>query len=34
MWTKPIEIDRSASGEEPLKVFIIDSEGIGAFNED
>ncbi len=34
MWTKPIEIDRSSTGEDPLKVFIIDSEGIGACSED
>lgn len=33
IWTKPIEVERHG-GEPPYKVFIIDSEGIGAFNED
>jgi Guanylate-binding protein, N-terminal domain len=33
IWNKPIEVDKQ-SGEPPFKVFIIDSEGIGAFNED
>jgi hypothetical protein len=33
IWNKPIEVERQ-SGEPPFKVFIIDSEGIGAFNED
>lgn len=33
IWTKPIEIEKHG-GEPPYKVFIIDSEGIGAFNED
>eukprot|EP00347_Sterkiella_histriomuscorum_P021939 403332245 len=33
IWNKPIEIE-SKPGEPPLKVFIVDSEGIGAFNED
>jgi hypothetical protein len=33
LWSKPIEIEKS-SGEAPFKVFIVDSEGIGAFNED
>jgi hypothetical protein len=33
IWNKPIEID-NRPGEPPYKVFIVDSEGIGAFNED
>lgn len=33
IWNKPIEVE-SRNGEPPYKVFIIDSEGIGAFNED
>jgi Guanylate-binding protein, N-terminal domain len=33
IWSKPIEVEKQ-SGEPPFKVFIIDSEGIGAFNED
>lgn len=33
IWTKPIEVEKHG-GEPPYKVFIIDSEGIGAFNED
>jgi hypothetical protein len=31
IWNKPIEVDRNG---ETYKVFVIDSEGIGAFNED
>jgi hypothetical protein len=33
IWSKPIEIE-NVVGEAPLKVFVVDSEGIGAFNED
>ena len=31
IWNTPLEIK---SGEEKIKVLIVDSEGIGAFNED
>lgn len=33
IWSKPIEVEKQ-SGEPPFKVFIIDSEGMGACNED
>ena len=33
IWNKPIEIANNP-GEQPFKAFIVDSEGIGAFNED
>jgi len=33
IWNRPIDVE-SKSGEPSYKVFIIDSEGIGAFNED
>jgi hypothetical protein len=33
IWSKPIEIEDKVTNEK-YKVLIIDSEGIGAFNED
>jgi len=34
IWSEPIEIESLSGDGSPMKVLIIDSEGIGAFNED